>query len=289
MEDSNVIFDSLVIQGGGMYGFYHLGALSYLQENGYLNNIKNFSGSSIGAIICYLIIIGCSPIEILLTLHTNQITQKLKDSFNLKNILENKGIFDFSILRNALNDVTRQKLGKEITMIDIKKMFKKNFSICTFNYTKKEIEYITHETNPDMNCIDALQCSASIPLIFDWYDYDGYIYVDGGFVDNFPIDHSYIVGNILGLTIMHTCNDNEKSDAINLPDIFTFMYEMFNFPRYQKVKRQIDKNNLYNIKIENEKKFTGFSFGLSPNTTLEMFSTGYNCSRNFFKNLKNNI
>ena len=292
MEDLNVTFDSLVIEGGGMYGFYHLGALSYLQECGHLNSVVNYSGSSIGSVICYLLIIGMSPIEMLLYIHTHEITGKLKNTLKIKNILENKGIFDFGIIKKYLTEVTHQKIGKNMTMLDIKKMFNKNLVICTFNYTKKTIEYITHETHPDMNCIDALQCSCSIPLLFDWCDHDGYIYVDGGFVDNFPINHPYITGNIMGLNIIFKENEEketENADAINLPDIFTFMYEMFNYPRKQKVQEQIKNNKLYNIQIENDKKLMGFSFGLSTHTTLDMFSVGYNSSKKFFKNIKNNI
>jgi predicted acylesterase/phospholipase RssA len=283
-EDLNVkIFDSLVLEGGGMYGFYHIGALSYLYENGHLNSVKNFSGTSIGSVICYLLIIGCSPIEILLYLHTNQISQKLKNSMNLKNVIENKGIINLDIIRKAISDVTCQKIGKEITMSEVKKRFNKNLIICTFNYTKKQTEYITSDTHPDMPCLDALICSCSIPLLFDWFDYDGYIYIDGGFTDNFPVEHQLIVGNVLGIVVKNK-NEDKVSDAINKPNIIEFIYEMFNYPKFKKMQTQIENNKkLKLIEIENT-EFNCFSFGLNAHTTLEMFSTGYNFSKKLINN-----
>lgn len=275
-------FDSIVLEGGGMYGFYQLGALSYLQENGYLNNLKVYSGSSVGALLCYMLIIGFSPIEILLYLLKNEITTKTKQTLNIKKILENKGIFDFSLIRNSLIDVTYQKIGKEITMSDIKKMFNKTLVICTFNYTKKVAEYITHETHPDMPCIDALQASCSIPFMFDWFDYDGYIYVDGGFVDNFPIANKNVTGNIIGITTKRKPLQ-QNSDAINTPNILMFMYDMFNYTRYKKVEEEKNIKNSYNIEIPIEKDLVGLSLGLMPHDILDMFSIGYNCSKNILK------
>lgn len=58
-------FDTLVISGGSVNGISALGALQYLRDNEYLNNIKTYIGTSSGAFICYLLAIGYTPVEII--------------------------------------------------------------------------------------------------------------------------------------------------------------------------------------------------------------------------------
>ena len=78
---SNKIYDTLVLSGSSIKGFAFLGALQYLYENNKLN-IDNYIGTSAGAIISYLLIIGYTPIEIFLDICTNQTIEKMQH-FNI--------------------------------------------------------------------------------------------------------------------------------------------------------------------------------------------------------------
>ena len=99
-------FNSLVLSGGGSKGFAMLGALQYLYDKGYMENIKNFIGTSIGGIISYLLIIGMTPVEIIVYLSTHKITDRLKH-FNLVAMIDRKGALNFSIFPypEALNPI----------------------------------------------------------------------------------------------------------------------------------------------------------------------------------------
>jgi len=55
---------NLVLSGGGINGIIELGSLKALENLDLLKNIKNYSGSSIGSIICFLLIIDFSPSDI---------------------------------------------------------------------------------------------------------------------------------------------------------------------------------------------------------------------------------
>ena len=59
-------YNTLVLSGGGIKGLLILGALQYLYETGKLQkkNIRKYIGTSIGAIINVLLIIGYEPKEI---------------------------------------------------------------------------------------------------------------------------------------------------------------------------------------------------------------------------------
>ena len=54
-------YNSLVLSGGAVRGLAIIGALQYAYDNFLLKNVKFFFGTSVGAIICYLLVIGYTP------------------------------------------------------------------------------------------------------------------------------------------------------------------------------------------------------------------------------------
>ena len=80
---------TLVLSGGGINGIVHLGALKYLDEINILQNITTFIGTSIGAIISGLFVIGYTIDELF------EFTQNINfgDIFHINpiNILDNLG------------------------------------------------------------------------------------------------------------------------------------------------------------------------------------------------------
>jgi len=53
----------LVLNGGGVKGIAHIGALKALEEYGYLEHITVLAGASVGALIISMFIIGYQPDE----------------------------------------------------------------------------------------------------------------------------------------------------------------------------------------------------------------------------------
>ena len=62
------MYKTLVLSGGGIKGIGVLGILTNLMEKGLidLKNFENFIGSSVGGIICCLLCLDQSPIDIYL-------------------------------------------------------------------------------------------------------------------------------------------------------------------------------------------------------------------------------
>ena len=66
-------YDTLVLAGGGTKGILTLGALQYAFDNLFLTNVKNYIGTSAGAMICFLLCIGYKPIEIIVYICTHRL------------------------------------------------------------------------------------------------------------------------------------------------------------------------------------------------------------------------
>ena len=69
-----------------------------------------------------------------------------------------------------------------------------------------------------MEVIDALCISSCLPIIFTPFKFDNKLWIDGGTINNFPIEYFYNdMKNTLGITVCDECVDchfNNKSEEI---------------------------------------------------------------------------
>lgn len=180
---------SLVLSGGGIKGFAFLGSLHNLYKQGKLNNIDKFIGTSVGSVICLLLSIGYSPREIYqkcdnISLSISSISSMLKDF----------GFLDTNTVSNLLTTMVKVKFGKIPTLKELYSITSKHFISVTTNLSKTCVEYLDHETYPNLDCVKACEMSFAIPFIFKSIKYEGCVYVDGGLLDNFPIDMNFVDG-----------------------------------------------------------------------------------------------
>jgi NTE family protein len=162
MSDKKI---GIALGGGGTRGFAHLGVLKALEEAGIKPNV--FSGTSAGAIVGSLLAAGKESDEVFELMKKNKLTDfaKIKLPINGFMSLENMG----------------KKLGKMLPGENFKDLKYPFFAAATNLYTGK-IEYIS-----EGNLVQAVQASSSIPIIFSPVEINGYLYVDGGLLDNVPI------------------------------------------------------------------------------------------------------
>jgi len=79
--------DTLCLSSGGIKGLSFISGIQFLIENEfiYLENIKNYYGTSIGAIISFLFVIGYKPTELIDFFRTYDF-KSLEPEFNLDNL-----------------------------------------------------------------------------------------------------------------------------------------------------------------------------------------------------------
>lgn len=277
MEEINhTPFNSLCLSGGCVKGLIMLGSIQYLLESDKLKDIKNFSCTSVGSIIAYLICIGYQPIEILTSILVNKIIEKMQD-INIVSALKKEGITDYGIVNKYLENMTFLKVGKKVLMKDIKEVYGKNLSITTYNITKKCREDITSETYPDMDCLDAIRMSCNVPILFGNFKYNDNYYIDGWFTDNFPI--LKLVENpdnmVLGITIEYENSFDLDSTDYN---IVNYMYDLITLNNHllqkEKIKSMIDKYTNFRVHFL-KNKISTFDFNLDTTKKLDLFSEGY--------------
>ena len=273
-------YDTLVVSGGAINGISILGGLQYLKDNNMINSIKTYVGTSVGVIICYLLIIGYTPIEIIVYLCTNNhIFEKMK-FFDLVNAARGEGATTFIHISEQLEKMTIEKIGRLLTLKDIEQNYKKKLICITYNITKNSIEYLTHETNPDLPCLIAIRMSCNLPLVFESFKYENNFYIDGGIVNNFPVDVGEKEGEkVIGVGLEFYME--QDNPALN---VLEYIYKLLYIPIQQSVniniKNKRDTTTVINLRSNKNIKF--FNFDITSKIKLELFSKGYEDVKNFY-------
>lgn len=177
----------LALGGGGARGSYQVGVVKALYEIGILNKIKNVSGTSIGAINTLMVMANLDytrMIEIWEKINNEDIYGSGADRFKI----DKQGLF-------SLNDIY-EKISKEITLSEIRESKVKGYATAAkikkeslieqvlLHRMKKEVFHLNNFKDPHK----AVLASSSIPLVFGSTEIDDEHYVDGGAIDNYPLE-----------------------------------------------------------------------------------------------------
>ena len=270
--------NTFVLAGGAISGFSLLGAIQYLQDKNILCNIDKFIGTSIGAIIGYLICIGYAPVELMVVLCRNNFLDKLSQ-FDVLNVIHGGGAASFSIVQEVIEKLTIQKISRFITMGELKELYGKTLVCCTYNQTKDCVEYIGSETHPNIPCLVALRMSANLPFLFEPFHYDGNVYIDGGIVDNLPISALEENDKAIALRLLTSKNNNESVSFMDdLMDIMTI-------PTRHLEKFRLEKVNHQCVVVVLSTKVSFLKFNVDKTEKFDLFSFGYNTMREHFNDL----
>jgi predicted acylesterase/phospholipase RssA len=273
-------FDTLVLSGGSIHGIAVLGSLQFFKDNSLISNIQTYVGTSVGSIICYLMVIGYTPIEIMVYLCTNRhLFEKLK-CFDIIQASRGEGATTFLHIAEQIEKMTIDKTGRLFTMKDVSSTFKKRLIFTTYNMTQSQVEYLSPDSTPDLPCITALRMSSNLPLVFESFKYGESFYIDGGLSNNFALDIAEENGsNVLGITFKyHIGEDNPTSNLLE------YIYKLLLVPIAQSVTYRIKnkRENTTIIELENYINMKFFEFNINSKSKLELFSCGYEETKQIF-------
>lgn len=156
----------LVLSGGGTRGFAHLGVITGLLEKGIHPDV--ISGTSVGAIVGAFIAGGKSPEEILKIFNKGWF-------FKYTNLhFPDDGLLKLGGLKGVIKKTMPYDTIEELPL---------PFYVAVANLNSGSAEYL----NKGPLGLTLL-ASASIPVLFSPVKIDGQLYVDGGLVDNIPVE-----------------------------------------------------------------------------------------------------
>lgn len=251
------MIENLVFEGGASKGWAYIGAISELNNLGYLAQIKRFAGTSVGALFAGMLAANFTVQEI----------QRVHEMVDFSKMGNNSVIYSvYSILRYPghgilSGDSIHTELSKILSVknipdtITLKELFNltgKELVITVSNLNREKACYLHHAQYPNVQLLDALLCSIGIPLLFRSKEYDfmgtNDYYVDGGLVDNYPIWVFNDIDALYGGTLSHVERDRIPCTTLGLKLLVpgnTNSFDVFTS------RQEIDSLSVYLVQLIN--------------------------------------
>jgi NTE family protein len=240
----------LVLSGGGAKGFAHVGALKVIEEAGI--PIDYIAGTSVGSIVGGLYAIG----------YDAHMLENIIESQNWEELLSN------SFRREYIPVVTKEEQSRYLISfpIETKKIgipsgllngqnLMEFFTYLTYGYhdvndfSKLPIPFeciaadiVTgKEVVLNKGCLpQAIRASMAVPAAIAACVIDGHMLVDGGIVNNFPVDRCREMGAdiIIGIDIQDSLLTKDKIKSI--PDVISQLTSLMSIDRSEKNRKDVN-------------------------------------------------
>lgn len=292
------MYADLVCKGGGVKGTALVGAISYLEEQGY--TWKRLAGTSVGAIVTSLLAVGYTSKEItdiLFDLDYKSLIDKrwlnlIPVLGPLINLLMKKGIHSGNPIEKILNEKFAAK--NKTTFRDISLNGESYLKIIASDTTNKRLlvlpdDLIHYNINPlDFEIAKAVRMSMSVPFYFKpiklYHNNSPALIVDGGLLSNFPIwlfdSNDEPKWPTFGLNLYDDYN-TETSKHIKFTSFLLDIAQtslMTNEDTYFKDSDSIRIMNIPTLGINS------LDFSLSYEQKLSLYNSGYSVAKSFLSN-----
>ena len=267
--------DTLILSGGGPSGIAYFGIFQSLFDHEILSEdldgIKEIITTSIGILASFCLILKLNMnIGKGIIVGYDIIKMLDLDTISIDDILVDHGFFKTDGIAGIFRAILKNM--KDIDDINLKDLYDISnikLTVKVFNVTKKQLEYISYETDPELSIITLAEMTTAIPFFFKPVKYNDCLYVDGGLRGHFPIEKCKS-DNYLGVFIRGGCVPT--GDFIKMFPIVEFIYSlMINQDQivYDIQEHNIDQKIIY-IEIDQ-----GLNFEITNKDKQEIIQKGY--------------
>jgi len=287
----------IVISGGGPAGLISYGIASQLEKKEFwkLSDIKSIYGCSIGAYIGFIISLGYDwdwIDDYFIKRPWGKLAEESR--VNIIDIYDKKSLINDRFFTEAVIPLLKGKdLEQNTTLLELYNYNKIELHMFTADINSKRLtKYdISYKTFPDLPVIEALQMSMAIPIIFQPILKNEHCFIDGGLLNNFPLNDCIEAQECETDEILAFTNIWKHHDCPNITNdssIFDLLWCLL-----QKMKSSLDteleqENVKYTIKCVIE-DLSGFDkwFEALSNETLRrnIIENGYKQADEFLASL----
>ena len=289
----------LVISGGGPTMFQSIGAIQYLEQNGFidLNNLTSMYGTSAGAFVSVFVSLKFDWE----TLNDYVIKRPWHKIFPIKanTILDSyskRGLFDNSVIIKCFKPLFDAKdISMEITMKQFFEYSGIELHMFSFELNSFQSVDISYKTHPDLPLIKALHMTGSFPVFLSPVIIDNKCYIDGGIICNYPLDKCIAangnVGEILGFNNDYSSESSEIQNGKSITEdssLIDFLLGLF-----IKIIRSMETDTRQQ-KIKNEIMYKADHISVdvmknclySHEVRQQLLDSGINASKEFLKKIE---
>ncbi|MBU2995692.1 patatin-like phospholipase family protein [Cellulophaga baltica] len=258
----------LVLSGGGAKGFAHIGALKVIEEAGI--KIDYIGGTSMGAIVGALYAAGYSAHQLDSIFKVTDFNKLIQDELprNAKTFYEKEDSERYALTlpfnKFKVSFPSAISRGQSVYNILVKFLYHVK-DINDFN--ELPIPFFCVATNVETGdpvvldkgyLPEAIMASGTFPSLFEPTEIDGNVLIDGGVVNNYPVDGVKKMGAdvIIGVDVQHGLSNRETlSSATEI---------LLQINNYRTVADMVEKSKKTDIYIKPDmEKYSVIDFGLT--------------------------
>jgi NTE family protein len=277
----------LVLSGGGAKGFAHIGALKVFEEAGL--QFDYVGGTSMGSIVGGLYAMGYHPDSMKSLVQSQNWNEVMNDKLPRKYIpTEEKYnaerfILTFPFVKRKVNLKQGLVSGQRINLL-LTRLTSPFYHISNFNELPVPFVCIGTDLLTGENVVlekgpldKAIRASMSIPSYFNPVEFDNRILIDGGVINNYPVDEVRAMGAeiIIGVDVQSGLHKQE-----DLNSLVKILDQVTSFYRIDAYDRGVELTDLF-IKPE-LRPYEVMSF----NNYDSIMSRGEMATRVYFERLK---
>jgi predicted acylesterase/phospholipase RssA len=246
-------------------------------------DIKNICCVSVGSIIGLLYILKYDYIQ--LQNEILNVKMDLLKDIKIKNFLTKYGLDSGNNIMSWIETLMIKKgISKDITFDELYKLSGIKFRVLATNLNKYKLTIFDHVETPKMIVSKAIRMSISIPVIFSYKKFKGDIHVDGGLVNNYPINlYSENLDNVLGLKIISTNEYNFEEIDEQVESFDNYIYHIMKCMIVQKERFSSLslEYRLHTVYIQTDQTQI-INFNLNEEDKIKMIEIGYKNTCDFF-------
>ena len=249
----------VVLSGGGAKGVAHIGALKVIEELGIPVDIV--VGTSMGSIIGGMYAIGYTPQQMDSLVRQQDWTFLLTDRVNRReqNMAVRKANETYLISVSPSSSLKKNLLGGSIRGENLSNMFSRltigYHDSIDFNKLPIPFACVAEDVASGKDVVfhsgvlaTAMRSSMAIPAVFTPIRIDSMVLVDGGTVNNYPVDVARKMGAdfVIGVDVQ-----NNKRNSSQLNGAMDIINQLINLMGEESFKRNLEDTDAY-IKVDVE-------------------------------------
>jgi len=264
-DDGKDVKVGLVLSGGGAKGFAHVGVLKVLEKAGI--RIDYIAGTSMGAIVGGLYASGYNADQLDSILHAHDFIELFQDNVprKLSSFYQKENLNKYAVSL----PIKKKRLGFPSAVTDGQNVFNLFSELTRHVHTVTDFENLpipffciaTNLENGEEVVLDhgflpqAIRASGTFPGLLTPIEIEGKTLVDGGIVDNYPIEKLLAKGvdYVIGVDVQGKLHPVDEVNS--LPKV---MRQIVGFQMYKNIDEKIKLTDVY-IKPDIS-EFDDFSF-----------------------------
>lgn len=292
---NRMTINTLLLSGGGVKGIAYCGVFRKLQELPKdILDIKVLCGVSIGSMFGLIYLMGYTYEEIREEIMCKNFVE-LKD-VRISHFLNDYGLDSGKKIMSWLETLMiKRGFDRKLTF---KQLYDKTgvcFKVLATNLQRYCFTEFDHVNTPNFQIRKAIRMSIGLPFVFTKQQYKGEVHVDGGIINNYPIEmFKETLDTVLGVRLLSNTLDNIGNEGEELSregengmTIDKYIYHVFACYAIQRENAKLDE--LYKnrtILVSTSGLTNTINFSLDGDEKQILMDLGYKATEEYFKQKK---